>query len=79
MIRRRPRPRARLSAEGTLFTCLFGTKGHDLRAVLRGGAADDELEAALGSIWGARTDRYSDLRSAETVDLPKVEMSYIGG
>jgi cyclic pyranopterin phosphate synthase len=71
--------RARLSAEGTLFTCLFGTKGHDLRALLRGGASDQELENALGSIWGVRDDRYSELRSAETADLPKVEMSYIGG
>ncbi|MGH3131917.1 MAG: GTP 3',8-cyclase MoaA, partial [Gaiellaceae bacterium] len=46
---------------------------------VRGGATDDELSAAIGRIWGARTDRYSELRSAETVDLPKVEMSYIGG
>jgi cyclic pyranopterin phosphate synthase len=71
--------RARLSAEGRLYTCLFGVRGHDLRALMRGGASDDELTAAVASIWGARTDRYSELRSAATVDLPKVEMSYIGG
>ncbi|MGH3131167.1 MAG: GTP 3',8-cyclase MoaA [Gaiellaceae bacterium] len=71
--------RARISAEGRLYTCLFAVRGHDLRALVRGGATDDELSAAIGRIWGARTDRYSELRSAETVDLPKVEMSYIGG
>jgi cyclic pyranopterin phosphate synthase len=71
--------RARLSAEGRLYTCLFGVRGHDLRALMRGGASDAELTAAVASIWGARTDRYSELRSAATVDLPKVEMSYIGG
>jgi cyclic pyranopterin phosphate synthase len=54
-------------------------RGHDLRAVLRGGASDEELAAAVGGIWARRTDRYSELRSSETVDLPKVEMSYIGG
>jgi cyclic pyranopterin phosphate synthase len=71
--------RARLSAEGRLYTCLFGVRGHDLRALVRGGASDDELTSAVGRIWGARKDRYSELRSAATVDLPKVEMSYIGG
>jgi cyclic pyranopterin phosphate synthase len=71
--------RARLSVDGQLYTCLFATTGHDLRALLRGGATDGELEADLRRIWGARDDRYSELRSAETVDLPKVEMSYIGG
>ncbi len=71
--------RARLSPEGRLFTCLFGVKGHDLRALVRGGASDEELVAAVGRLWGARTDRYSELRSAATTDLPKVEMSYIGG
>jgi GTP 3',8-cyclase len=71
--------RARLSADGQVYTCLFAVKGHDLRALLRGGASDDELAAALADIWRARTDRYSELRSAETADLPKVEMSYIGG
>jgi GTP 3',8-cyclase len=71
--------RARLSADGQLFTCLFATSGYDVRAVLRSGADDDELAAAIASVWGARTDRYSELRSAETADLPRVEMSYIGG
>jgi cyclic pyranopterin phosphate synthase len=71
--------RARLSAEGKLYTCLFAVRGHDLRALLRNGATDDELEAALRTVWGGRGDRYSELRSAATVDLPKVEMSYIGG
>jgi GTP 3',8-cyclase len=71
--------RARLSAEGRLFTCLFAVRGHDLRAKIRGGASDEELAAALRGVWGARGDRYSELRSAATADLPKVEMSYIGG
>jgi len=71
--------RARLSADGTLYTCLFATKGHDLRALLRDGASDAELEAAIGAVWLARSDRYSELRSAETAELPKVEMSFIGG
>ena len=71
--------RARLSAEGKLFTCLFAIRGHDLRALLRGGATDDELEAAIRGVWGRRADRYSDLRSAATEGLEKVEMSYIGG
>jgi cyclic pyranopterin phosphate synthase len=71
--------RARLSAEGRLYTCLFGVRGHDLRAVLRGGASEGELSDEVGRIWGRRTDRYSELRSANTADLAKVEMSYIGG
>jgi cyclic pyranopterin phosphate synthase len=71
--------RARLSAEGKLFTCLFAVRGHDLRALIRGGASDQELEAAVRTVWGGRVDRYSDLRSAATADLDKVEMSYIGG
>jgi cyclic pyranopterin phosphate synthase len=71
--------RARLSADGSLYTCLFATRGHDLRALVRGGAPDEEIAASLAAIWGRREDRYSELRSAETLDLPKVEMSYIGG
>jgi len=71
--------RARISAEGRLYTCLFGIRGHDLRARIRGGASDQELQQALNAIWGKRTDRYSELRSEATVNLPKVEMSYIGG
>jgi cyclic pyranopterin phosphate synthase len=71
--------RARLSADGSLYTCLFATTGHDLRGPMREGATDDEIAAALGGIWRERTDRYSELRSSATPDLPKVEMSYIGG
>ncbi len=71
--------RGRLSAEGRLFTCLFATEGYDLRALLRTGAPDEVVTEALHGVWRARTDRYSEIRSAETVDLPKVEMSYIGG
>ncbi|HET7450445.1 MAG TPA: GTP 3',8-cyclase MoaA [Gaiellaceae bacterium] len=71
--------RARLSAEGKLFTCLFALRGHDLRALIRSGATDEELEASVRSVWGGRTDRYSELRSARTTGLAKIEMSYIGG
>jgi cyclic pyranopterin phosphate synthase len=71
--------RARLSAEGELDTCLFAVRGEDLRAPLRGGESDEALAARIAAIWGARTDRYSELRSAQTLDLPKVEMSHIGG
>jgi cyclic pyranopterin phosphate synthase len=71
--------RARISAEGKLFTCLFSVRGSDLRALIRTGASDDELAAAIRGIWSGRTDRYSDLRSAATAGLEKVEMSYIGG
>jgi len=71
--------RARLSADGKLYTCLFAVSGTDLRGLLRGGASEDQLHAAIGDVWRARTDRYSEIRSAATVDLPKVEMSYIGG
>jgi GTP 3',8-cyclase len=71
--------RARISAEGKLFTCLFSVRGNDLRALIRGGASDDALAAAVRGIWAGRTDRYSDLRSAATSGLDKVEMSYIGG
>jgi cyclic pyranopterin phosphate synthase len=71
--------RARLSADGFLYTCLFATQGHDLRRLLRDGSSDETIAAGLRSLWQARTDRYSEIRSAETVGLPKVEMSYIGG
>jgi GTP 3',8-cyclase len=71
--------RARLSAEGQLFTCLFAVKGTDLRAPLRLGASDEELTEQIRGIWGRRTDRYSELRTDETRTLPKIEMSYIGG
>jgi GTP 3',8-cyclase len=71
--------RARLSADGKLYTCLFAIRGHDLRAVLRSGVGDDEIEAKIRAIWERRTDRYSELRTDETSGLRKVEMSYIGG
>ncbi len=71
--------RARLSAEGSLFTCLFGVRGHDFRALVREGKSDDEISAALGLVWGRRTDRYSEIRTSRTANLQKVEMSYIGG
>ena len=71
--------RARLSADGKLYTCLFAVRGHDLRALLRRGAEDGELADAISGIWSRRADRYSELRTAETAALPKVEMSYIGG
>jgi cyclic pyranopterin phosphate synthase len=71
--------RARLSADGKLYTCLFAIRGHDLRAQLRSEAGDDELDAAIRAVWERRTDRYSELRTAETGALRKVEMSYIGG
>ena len=71
--------RARLSAEGKLYTCLFGIKGHDFKSLIRGGATDDEISQLLTRVWGKRTDRYSELRSENTIDLPKVEMSHIGG
>jgi cyclic pyranopterin phosphate synthase len=71
--------RARLSADGKLYTCLFAVRGHDLRAVLRSGAADARLSEAVARVWRRRDDRYSELRTAETAALPRVEMSYIGG
>ena len=71
--------RARLSAEGSLYTCLFATKGTDLRALLRSDSSDEEIADAVAGVWARRDDRYSELRSGATVDLPRVEMSYIGG
>ena len=71
--------RARITADGRFFTCLFGLRGHDLRALVRGGASDGDLAEAIGGVWTIRTDRYSEIRSERTVDLEKVEMSAIGG
>ncbi len=71
--------RARLSAEGELYTCLFAGKGHDLRALLRGGASDDDVTSVITSTWRKREDRYSEIRSEATAGLKKVEMSHIGG
>jgi len=75
--------RARLSTEGKLYTCLFATSGHDLRALLREGRSDAEISTVLAHLWRARGDRYSELRTSHTDGLQrqanKVEMSYIGG
>jgi GTP 3',8-cyclase len=71
--------RARLSPEGELYTCLFGTRGHDFRSLLRGGKTDEEIAEFLGSVWRVRDDRYSEIRSEDTIGLRKVEMSHIGG
>jgi cyclic pyranopterin phosphate synthase len=71
--------RMRLSADGKLYTCLFAIRGHDLRAVLRSGTDEAELEDSIRAIWERRTDRYSELRTNQTSGLRKVEMSYIGG
>ncbi len=75
--------RARLSTEGKLFTCLFATGGHDLRALLRGSHSDEQIIAAIAHLWAQRDDRYSELRTINTEGLArparKVEMSYIGG
>ncbi|WP_205547818.1 GTP 3',8-cyclase MoaA [Leucobacter sp. wl10] len=78
--------RARVSADGRLYTCLFASEGHDLRALLRGGAGDEELADALAGVWRERDDRYSELRSAERSEIRplgtprrRIEMSYIGG
>jgi len=71
--------RARLSTEGKLYTCLFATTGHDLRSLLRGGVSDSEIRSTVAAVWSKRTDRYSEIRTAQTARLPKIEMSYIGG
>jgi cyclic pyranopterin phosphate synthase len=71
--------RARLSADGKLYTCLFASEGFDLRAVLRGEVTDAELRAAIGSVWRVRRDRYSEIRTGETADLRRVEMFAMGG
>lgn len=71
--------RLRLSADGQVFTCLFGTDGHDLLGRLRRGDDDAQIEEFLRRIWQRRDDRYSEIRSDETENLERVEMSYIGG
>ncbi|HET7158466.1 MAG TPA: GTP 3',8-cyclase MoaA [Burkholderiales bacterium] len=71
--------RARISTEGKLYTCLFATAGFDLRTLLREGASDTELENAIRDVWTRRADRYSEIRTSQTVPLKKIEMSYIGG
>jgi cyclic pyranopterin phosphate synthase len=73
--------RARLTATGELFTCLFASKGNDLRALLRSGASDDDLRDAVTAVWSRRTDRYSELRDRTVPGLvpDRAEMSYLGG
>jgi len=71
--------RARLSADGKLYTCLFAVAGRDVRAVLRDGSSDEALLAFLADTWRTRDDRYSELRAESTTDLPKVEMFAMGG
>jgi len=76
--------RARISTEGKLYTCLFASSGHDLRAMMRSGCSDEQLSTVIARIWRTRTDRYSELRSAHADDSStnttrKIEMSYIGG
>lgn len=71
--------RARLSTDGQLFTCLFASRGIDLRGPMREGATDVQLLDLVGGRWSSRRDRYSELRSAATTEAPRIEMSYIGG
>jgi cyclic pyranopterin phosphate synthase len=71
--------RARLSAEGKLYTCLFAANGFDFRQLIRDGATDEDLSQAIANVWRVRDDRYSELRSENTLPLAKVEMSHIGG
>ena len=71
--------RARLAADGKVYLCLFAGIGHDFRAMLRGGASDEEIEQVIARVWRTRDDRYSEIRSEATPSLRKVEMSHIGG
>ncbi|MEP6944241.1 MAG: GTP 3',8-cyclase MoaA [Betaproteobacteria bacterium] len=71
--------RARVATDGKLYTCLFATTGYDLRALLRNGSSDSAIGNYLAAIWLQRADRYSEIRSENTVAIPKIEMSYIGG
>jgi len=71
--------RARLSADGSLYTCLFAARGHDLRGLLRGGQTDEAIARSISGLWVDRDDRYSEIRSSATSRDPKVEMSFIGG
>jgi cyclic pyranopterin phosphate synthase len=72
--------RARLSAEGRLYTCLFTGEGHDLRAILRDPTATDgTLREAVAAVWRVRDDRYSEVRTEATSDLPRIEMFAMGG
>ena len=69
----------RLSAEGQLFTCLFATEGTDVKTMIRDGATSDDVAQVISHVWERRGDQYSQLRGAVPLDMPRVEMSYIGG
>jgi cyclic pyranopterin phosphate synthase len=71
--------RARLSTDGSLYTCLFAHEGYDLKSIIRGGGTDEDLSRAIAAVWQQREDRYSEIRTAETARTRKVEMSFIGG
>lgn len=71
--------RVRLSTDGKLYTCLFAQGGHDLRELIRNGAPDEAIDRAIAQVWHGRQDRYSEVRTAQTPGLKKIEMSYIGG
>ncbi|MBJ04078.1 MAG: GTP 3',8-cyclase MoaA [Euryarchaeota archaeon] len=71
--------RARLSADGHLYTCLFASQGLDLMTPMRMGASDEELIALIEDCWHHREDRYSEIRSEKTTVRPRIEMSFIGG
>jgi cyclic pyranopterin phosphate synthase len=71
--------RMRLSTEGSLYTCLFAHSGHDLKALVRGGASDEQIRDEIAALWQRRADRYSEIRTEATAKSKKVEMSYIGG
>jgi GTP 3',8-cyclase len=71
--------RARLSAKGELFTCLFASTGADLREPLRAGKSNDELRDVIENVWTKRDDRYSEIRNQNTAGIKKAEMSYLGG
>ena len=71
--------RARLSVDGLLYTCLFASEGHDLKKIIRAGASSQDVLDYFCNVWSKRSDRYSELRFINKIDLPKVEMSYIGG
>jgi GTP 3',8-cyclase len=71
--------RARLSSDGVMYTCLFASKGYDLKSLLRGGKSDEDINDAVAAVWQYRNDRYSEIRTQETAKGAKVEMSFIGG
>ncbi len=71
--------RARLSSDGMMYTCLFASKGYDFKSLLRCGKSDDEIRRAIAAIWHERDDRYSEIRTSETANDRRVEMSFIGG